>query len=75
MREFEEWISRLPQVDSDSEVARTWAKLVAVRENAGRPIHPNDAWIAACCVASGLPLATFNRKDFEGIEGLELFLA
>jgi len=74
-RELEEWISRFPQVDSGREVARAWAKLVAAREDSGRQIHANDAWIAACCVASKLPLATFNRKDFEGIEGLELFLA
>ena len=26
---------------------------------------PNDTWIAACCLAGGLPLATFNVKDFE----------
>ena len=24
----------------------------------------NDAWIAACCLVDGLPLATFNTKDF-----------
>lgn len=74
LRELEEWISQSGQVDSDPEVSRAWAKLVAAREDAGSPINPNDAWIAACCVTSGLPLATLNRKDFVGIEGLELFL-
>ncbi len=72
--ELDEWISRYPQLDSDPEVSRAWAILVANRENAGRPINPNDAWIAACCVNSEFPLATFNRKDFEGIEGLVLLL-
>ena len=73
-RELEEWISKYPQLDSDSEVSQAWAKLVAAGEDSGRPINPNDAWIAACCVNSAFPLATFNRKDFEGIEGLELLL-
>lgn len=27
-----------------------------------RPI--NDMWIAACCLAEGLPLATLNVKDY-----------
>lgn len=74
MKDVEGWIARFRQVDSNPDVSRAWATLVAARENAGRPINPNDAWIAACCIASNVPLATFNRKDFVGIEGLELFL-
>jgi predicted nucleic acid-binding protein len=23
-----------------------------------------DTWIAACCIESGLPLVTLNRRDF-----------
>lgn len=30
----------------------------------GRPRPVNDSWIAACCLAHDLPLATFNAKDF-----------
>lgn len=73
-RELVNWISDFPQVDSSADVSRAWAEIVAAREDAGRPINSNDAWIAACCIASDLPLATLNRKDFEGIEGLELAL-
>ena len=29
-----------------------------------RPPQINDSWIAACCLAYDLPLATFNAKDF-----------
>jgi predicted nucleic acid-binding protein len=35
----------------------------------------NDSWIAACCLARQLPLATLNIKDFSDYaehEGLEL---
>lgn len=70
IRELEQWILRFPRLDSGPEVSRAWASLVAARENAGRPINPNDAWIAACCINAHFPLATLNRKDFEGIEGL-----
>jgi len=30
----------------------------------GRPRPQNDSWIAACCLAFDLPLATLNVKDF-----------
>lgn len=71
-RELVEWISQFPQIDSSPDVSRAWAEIVSAREDAGRPINPNDAWIAACCIASDLPLATLNLKDFEGIAGLHL---
>jgi predicted nucleic acid-binding protein len=35
----------------------------------------NDTWIAACCLARDLPLATFNLKEFNDFaehEGLVL---
>jgi toxin FitB len=41
-----------------------------------RPTRPqNDTWVAACCLAYDLPLATFNIKDFGDFaehEGLTL---
>lgn len=41
----------------------------------GRPRPVNDNWVAACCLARELPLATLNIKgfsDFAEHEGLEL---
>lgn len=41
----------------------------------GRPRPVNDAWVAACCIARDLPLATLNTKDyidFAEHEGLTL---
>ena len=29
----------------------------------------NDSWIAACCVARGLPLVTFNIKNYADFAG------
>jgi predicted nucleic acid-binding protein len=45
----------------------TLGRDVRHRETA-RPLHPiNDTWIAACCLAEGLPLATLNVKDYTDV--------
>ena len=36
----------------------------AAAQRRGRPRPLNDSWIAACCIESGLPLLTLNRRDF-----------
>jgi len=56
----------------DDEIARCYGRLVAERKRNGRPIAPNDAWIAACTVRHGVPLVTHNAKDFKGITGLSV---
>lgn len=56
----------------DHEIARCYGRLVAERKRNGRPIAPNDAWIAACAARHEVPLVTHNAKDFEGITALEL---
>ena len=45
-------------------VAVTWGESQAAAQLRGRPRPANDAWIAACCLTRGLPLATLNLKDF-----------
>jgi predicted nucleic acid-binding protein len=56
----------------DHEIARCYGRLVAERKRNGKPIAPNDAWIAACTVRHGVPLVTHNAKDFEGIAALKV---
>ncbi len=56
----------------DHEIARCYGRLVVERKRNGRPIAPNDAWIAACAVRHAVPLVTHNAKDFEGITSLEV---
>jgi tRNA(fMet)-specific endonuclease VapC len=56
----------------DHEIARYYGRLVAERKRSGKPIAPNDAWIAACAVRHGVPLVTHNAKDFDGITSLEV---
>lgn len=56
----------------DHEIARCYGRLVSDRKRSGRPIDPNDAWIAACAARHGVPLVTHNAKDFEGIASLQV---
>jgi toxin FitB len=59
------WLDRVVVIDSDELVSREWGRSAAAAQLRGRPRPANDSWIAACCVARGLPLATLNVKDFE----------
>jgi toxin FitB len=55
--------------------ATVWGELQAHARLRGRPRPINDTWIAACCLARELPLATLNTKDYADFaehEGLEL---
>lgn len=74
-RRLEAWLASVPVLPYDPKVARTWAGVSARAELRGRPRPINDTWIAACCLAAGLPLVTLNRKhfeDFQQYEGLVL---
>ncbi|MBF0112692.1 MAG: type II toxin-antitoxin system VapC family toxin [Desulfamplus sp.] len=56
----------------DHEIARCYGRVVNERQRSGRPIAPNDAWIAACTVRHAIPLITHNPKDFVGISRLKI---
>ncbi len=45
-------------------IAVIWGELSAGATQRGRPRPVNDTWVAACCLAHSLPLATLNVKDF-----------
>lgn len=64
-RELTRWLSTVPILPGDEDVATTWGKLSAAARRRGRPRPHNDMWIAACCLTHDLPLATLNVKDFE----------
>ncbi|GAA3984241.1 type II toxin-antitoxin system VapC family toxin [Comamonas faecalis] len=59
-------------LDFGSGAAEHYALVRAQRQHAGRPIHTEDAQIAAIALTAQLALATRNIKDFEGIDGLEV---
>ena len=59
-------------VPYDHEISKAYGRVLVERENLGRPISTNDAWIAACAVRHSVALVTHNLRDFEGISNLQL---
>ena len=57
-------------VDVDAEVARQYGQLRAHPRSIGRPIGPNDLWIAAHALALDVPLVTHNLSGFGRVPGL-----
>lgn len=55
----------------DGDAPETWATLQAAVRAAGRALPAVDSSIAAICLAHGLPLATRNTRDFDGL-GIDL---
>jgi len=71
------FLGELVVLPYDQHVATCWGEIQAYAQLRGRPRPANDSWIAACylCLVRGLPLATFNIKDYADFaehEGLEL---
>jgi hypothetical protein len=62
---LEDWLSGKPVIPGSRTIAVTWGGLSAAATQRGRPRPVNDTWIAACCLAYDLPLATLNLKDFK----------
>ena len=73
--ELSQWLASRPTLPYTDDIARTWGDISAHAARRGRPRPQNDTWIAACCLAYDLPLATLNIKDFTDFaehEGLAL---
>jgi hypothetical protein len=59
-------------VPIDGLVAEAWGRMMAKREQAGRPFGAMDAFFAATASVHGLTLATRNGRDFSGL-GISIF--
>lgn len=52
----------------DSDAARAYADIAAMRRSAGRPVAPADCQIAAIARSRAMAVATRNVRDFEDID-------
>jgi predicted nucleic acid-binding protein len=57
-------------IDSDRELAYTWAAIRSEVMRSGRHIDTADCWIAATARLHGIPLLTNNHSHFLHISGL-----
>ena len=73
--ELADFLDRVTLLPAGEGIGRRWGGMTAAAERRGRTIPVNDSWIAACCLARDLPLATLNTKDYTDLaehEGLSL---
>jgi len=66
------WLSLLPVLPFDLDVARVHATLTTHLRDAGAPIGAHDLIIAATAVHHGHAVATRDRRSFVRIDGLEV---
>ena len=59
-------------IDLDARVARRYGRLRAHLRSVGRPIGPNDLWIAAHALARDVPLVTHNLSEFRRVPDLSV---
>jgi len=56
----------------DFKLCQIWGEIRAARRSIGKPISPQDAWIAATALHYDIPLVTHNPKDFVDISDLNI---
>ena len=67
-----DFVAGVQVVELDADVARQYGRLRAHLRSIGRPIAPNDLWIAAHALALDMPLITHNLCEFRRVPGLSV---
>lgn len=62
----------IPVLGMEEKVGNHYGAIKRALEKTGRPIGPNDLWIAAHALAHDLKLVTNNTGEFSRVEGLDL---
>jgi tRNA(fMet)-specific endonuclease VapC len=70
-RKVEEFARECTVLEITRGVAERYAELKLRLRTAGRPIPDNDLWIAACCIAAGIPLIT-RDGHFSQVHSLQV---
>ena len=70
VQQLESALQRYIVIPYDRDLAWSWARIVTVCEEAGRPIAPSDAWVAAAALRHDVSLLTNNLKHYEAAEAL-----
>ena len=62
---LDNWLDGVATLPYHENVAHTWGLISAHAHQRGYRSDSNDSWIAASCLAYGLPLATLNVKHYD----------
>lgn len=71
-QEIEDVLSELDVLPFEPPADREYARIRSLLERAGRPIGPNDLFVAAHALALDAPLVTGNFAEFERVPGLRV---
>ncbi len=71
INQLETYLHNYAVLPVDTESCRLWGQIRADCQTVGRPISPQDAWIAATALRFDLPLVTHNAADFEPVKGIK----
>ena len=65
-------LDQMPIALMDEDVARCYRQIRSALELAGKPIGPNDTWIAAHALSLGATLVTGNVREYKRVAGLKV---
>jgi tRNA(fMet)-specific endonuclease VapC len=72
IRTLERFLRRFIHIESTWDISLKWAEIKEQCRLTGYPIESQGCWVAACAVYYNCPLATYNRKHFEPVNGIML---
>ena len=70
LRQYEQVVAAIPVLGFEAPAHECYGRLRAGLLSAGRPIGPNDLFIAAHALALNLTLITANAREFSRVPGL-----
>ncbi len=68
--EVRDILATIPVIPFESPADEHYGRIRAHLQREGRPIGPNDTWIAAHALSLGLTLVTANVREFSRVPGL-----
>ena len=72
LQRIEYLLDQTPVVLMDEDVARCYGEIRTALELSGKPIGPNDTWIAAHALSLGVTLVTGNVREYKRVAGLKV---
>lgn len=65
-------LDQMPIASVGEEAAKRYGQIRSALELSGKPIGPNDTWIAAHAISLGATLVTGNMREYKRVDGLKV---